>query len=41
MRFTDKYRPSSIQDFIGLDKAKRVCSKLAANPYDSSWLFVG
>jgi replication-associated recombination protein RarA len=41
MRFTDKYRPSSINDFIGLDKAKRVCTRLAANPYDSSWIFVG
>lgn len=41
MLFTEKYRPSTMSDFIGLDKAKRVCKKLAANPFDSAWLFVG
>jgi DNA polymerase III gamma/tau subunit len=38
---TEKYRPSTIQDFIGLDKAKRICAKLAVDPFDSAWLFVG
>ena len=38
---SDKYRPTRIQDFAGLDKAKRILSKFAANPYPSAWLFVG
>ncbi len=37
----EKYRPQRVQDFVGLDKAKRIISKLAANPYPSAWLFVG
>jgi replication-associated recombination protein RarA len=37
----EKYRPQRIADFVGLEKAKRIVSKLAANPYPSSWLFVG
>lgn len=38
---TEKYRPSAISDFLGLDKAKTICAKLAAKPFDSAWLFVG
>jgi replication-associated recombination protein RarA len=38
---SEKYRPQRIQDFVGLDKAKRIFSKLAVNPYQSSWLCVG
>jgi DNA polymerase III gamma/tau subunit len=41
MLLTEKYRPSVISEFIGLDKAKKLCAKLAANPFDSAWLFVG
>ena len=41
MLLTEKYRPRISSDFVGLDKPKRVCAKLAANPFDSSWLFVG
>lgn len=37
----EKYRPTRIADFVGLDKAKRILSKLAANPYPSAWLFLG
>jgi DNA polymerase III gamma/tau subunit len=37
----EKYRPQRIQDFVGLEKAKRIISKLAANPYSSAWLFQG
>jgi DNA polymerase III gamma/tau subunit len=37
----EKYRPQKIQDFVGLEKAKRILAKLAANPYESAWLFVG
>jgi replication factor C small subunit len=38
---TEKYRPESIAQFIGLDKPKRILTKLAAQPYPSAWLFVG
>ena len=38
---SEKYRPLRVSEFVGLDKAKRIVSKLAANPYPSSWLFVG
>ncbi len=41
MLLTEKYRPHSPAQFIGLDKAKKLCAKLAANPFDSGWLFVG
>ena len=36
-----KFRPRTIESFVGLDKPKRVCSKLAASPYASAWLFIG
>lgn len=38
---SEKYRPRSITEFVGLEKAKKIISKLAANPYPSAWLFVG
>jgi replication-associated recombination protein RarA len=38
---TERYRPHSIQDFIGLAKPKALCAKLAARPFPSAWLFVG
>lgn len=38
---TEKYRPRTIADFVGLDKPKKILSKLAAQPYESAWLFVG
>jgi replication-associated recombination protein RarA len=38
---SEKYRPRSIGDFVGLEKPKRVLGKFAANPYASAWLFVG
>jgi replication-associated recombination protein RarA len=41
MLFTEKYRPTTIDTFLGLDKAKKVCAKLVSNPFDSAWLFVG
>lgn len=37
----EKYRPRRIHDFVGLDKAKRIVTKLAANSYSSAWLFLG
>lgn len=38
---SEKYRPQRIQDFVGLDKAKRILTKLAVNPYSSAWIFLG
>jgi replication-associated recombination protein RarA len=38
---TEKYRPRAIADFVGLDKPKKVLSKLAAQPFESAWLLVG
>ena len=38
---TQKYRPRDLASFVGLDKPKRICERLAAKPYDSAWLFVG
>lgn len=37
----EKYMPTRIAEFIGLDKAKKILSKFAASPYPSAWLFVG
>lgn len=41
MLLTEKYRPLKTSEFVGLDKAKKLCAKLSANPFDSAWLFVG
>ena len=38
---SEKYRPNSIGDFVGLAKPKRILAKFAAKPYPSAWLFVG
>jgi replication-associated recombination protein RarA len=38
---TERYRPHSIADFVGLTKPKALCAKLAASPFPSAWLFVG
>ena len=38
---TEKYRPHSIADFVGLEKPKNILCELAANPFQSTWLFVG
>ena len=40
-QLTDKYRPRRIADFVGLEKPKNVCRRLAANPVPSAWLFRG
>jgi replication-associated recombination protein RarA len=41
MPLAEKYRPRRISDFVGLEKAKKIIGKLAANPFPSAWLFVG
>jgi replication-associated recombination protein RarA len=37
----EKYRPRLIADFVGLERPKRILSKLAVNPYPSAWILVG
>jgi replication-associated recombination protein RarA len=41
MPLTEKYRPTLIDDFVGLEKPRKVMAKLAAKPFPSAWLFVG
>lgn len=38
---TEKYRPTSIDQFLGLDKPKRLCANLIASPFASAYIFVG
>jgi replication-associated recombination protein RarA len=38
---THKYRPTRIADFIGLDKPKRVASKLVSSPFACNLIFSG
>lgn len=38
---TERHRPRTIDTFIGLDKPKRMCARLAAQPFASSWIFTG
>jgi DNA polymerase III delta prime subunit len=42
MATSEKYRPHKFDDFVGLDKAKKVLAKFAANPFpNAAFLFVG
>lgn len=38
---TERYRPHTIAEFVGLPKPKQFCARLAAKPYSSAWRFVG
>jgi replication-associated recombination protein RarA len=38
---TEKFRPRTIDQFVGLAKPKAFCTKLAQRPFSSAWLFVG
>jgi replication-associated recombination protein RarA len=39
---SEKYRPRSLQDFVGLEKPKRVLAKFADSPFpNAAFLFVG
>src|ERR1700681_2206170 len=37
----EKYRPTAIQDFIGLDKVKKMLAAFSQRPTVSAWVFVG
>lgn len=41
MLLVEKYRPLTINEFIGIDEARECASDLVAKPYASAWLFVG
>lgn len=41
VNLTDRYRPRTLADFVGLDKPRAILAKLAADPFPSSWLFAG
>jgi len=38
---SEKYRPRTIADFIGLEKQRKVLSAFAARPKPGAWLFLG
>lgn len=38
---TDRYRPRALDQFVGLDKPKKLARALVARPYSSAWRFVG
>ena len=38
---SEKYRPRTVAEFVGLEKPKKILAKFASAPYPSAWLFVG
>src|ERR1700693_5474104 len=38
---TERYRPTAIDQFVGLEKPRKVMAKLAAHPFPSAWMFIG
>lgn len=38
---SEKYKPRTIEEFIGLEKQKLVLSRFAANPMPCAWYFLG
>jgi replication-associated recombination protein RarA len=38
---TEKYRPITVDGFVGLEKPRKVMAKLATNPFPSAWYFLG
>lgn len=37
----ERYRPQTVDEFIGLERVKRIASNLIAHPRESAFLFVG
>jgi len=37
----EKYKPATLADFAGMERARMVLSKFAAEPYSSAWLLIG
>lgn len=38
---SERYAPSVISEFVGLEKPRKIMEKFVATPYPSAWLFVG
>jgi DNA polymerase III gamma/tau subunit len=38
---TEKYRPQTLSEFVGLEKPRKILAKLAANPRPDALLFMG
>jgi DNA polymerase III gamma/tau subunit len=38
---SEKYQPTAINEFVGLEKPRKIMTKFAESPYPSAWLFVG
>ena len=38
---TEKYRPRSLDSFVGLEKPRKLAARLVSNPFPSAWLFIG
>ena len=38
---TEKYRPKSVDEFVGLDKPRAIARKLIERPFPSAWMFIG
>lgn len=41
VRLTEKYRPSKISEFAGLDKVKKILTNFVKNPRPAAFLFLG
>jgi DNA polymerase III gamma/tau subunit len=41
VNLSEKYSPSRIADFVGLEKPRRLLQNFATKPFGSAWLFVG
>lgn len=37
----ERYQPQTIDEFVGLEKPRKILSNFVRNPYPSAWLFVG
>lgn len=37
----DKYQPHTVEEFVGLEKPKKIMNRFIAAPYPSEWLFEG
>src|SRR5215469_947748 len=40
-QLTEKYQPMTVDDFVGLEKVKKLVRNLAANPRPMALLFIG
>jgi replication factor C small subunit len=41
IQLTEKYKASTLDDFVGLTRPRAILGKLAESPYESAWLFLG